>query len=177
MLDNEVNLLKWNRVQLLQAKDNALTFDEKMSFDDAAFANYEQIKRVDDVRAYGEIKYDVHLERIFVSMNIEGTMIVPCAITLEDIEFPFETEAYETFGFEASDEEFLHVMKGDVVEVLPIIFQLILMEAPLKVVKKGIKYPKGKGWEVVKETKAKPAEKQKLDPRLAKLKQFKFDDE
>ena len=48
------------------------------------------------------------------------------------------------------------------------------MEVPLKVVKPGnITYPKGDGWEVMKEEDYRKEEKPAMDPRLAKLKEFK----
>ena len=51
------------------------------------------------------------------------------------------------------------------------------MEVPLKVVKEGIKeYPKGDGWEVVKEEDYTKSKKDDIDPRLAKLKEFKLED-
>ena len=52
---------------------------------------------------------------------------------------------------------------------------MILMEVPLKVVKEGlIEYPKGNGWEVVRESDQ--VEERPIDPRLAKLKDFKLDE-
>ena len=62
-------------------------------------------------------------------------------------------------------------------ELLPVVFQLILMEVPLKVVKEGIKeYPKGKDWEVVKEEDYQKEKRKEIDPRLAKLKEFKAEE-
>ena len=81
------------------------------------------------------------------------------------------------FSFDKTNDEDVHEVKGDVVELLPVIFQLILMEVPLKVVKKGLKqYPKGDGWEVVKEEDYELSKKDEIDPRLAKLKEFKLED-
>ena len=100
-------------------------------------------------------------------------MIVPCSITLEDVEYDFHTKSLEVFSFDKVDDEDVHEVKGDVVELLPVVFQLILMEVPLKVVKKGLKqYPKGDGWEVVKEEDYKKSEKKDIDPRLDKLKRI-----
>ena len=67
--------------------------------------------------------------------------------------------------------------KGDVVELLPVIFQLILMEVPLKAVKPGIgEYPQGKGWKVIREEDLRKEKEQEIDPRLAKLREFKVED-
>mgnify|MGYP003271358823 FL=1 len=81
------------------------------------------------------------------------------------------------FSFEKTDDEDVHEVKGDVVELLPVIFQLIVMEVPLKIVKEGLtQYPKGDGWEVVKEEDYIKEKSKEIDPRLAKLKEFKLED-
>ena len=139
--------MKWSRAELLQADKQTIDFTDTIAFDPAAFAKMHQIRGLQDVTVSGNIHYDTASERVFADLDIEGVMIVPCSITLE------------------------------VVELLPVIFQLILMEVPLKVVKEGIKeYPKGDGWEVVKEEDYTKSKKDDIDPRLAKLKEFKLED-
>ena len=136
-----------------------------------------QIRGLQDVTVSGNVHYDTASERVFADLDIEGVMIVPCSITLEDVEYDFHTKSLEVFSFDKVDDEDVHEVKGDVVELLPVVFQLILMEVPLKVVKKGLKqYPKGDGWEVVKEEDYKKSKKKDIDPRLAKLKEFKVED-
>ena len=52
-----------------------------------------------------------------------------------------------------------------------------MMEVPLKIVKEGLtQYPKGDGWEVVKEEDYIKEKSKEIDPRLAKLKEFKLED-
>ncbi|MBV1708810.1 MAG: DUF177 domain-containing protein [Erysipelothrix sp.] len=88
---------------------------------------------------------------------------------------PLDTTAAEVFSFEKSDneDEDVEVVKGDVIELFELVYQLILMEAPLKVVKPDLKeYPKGDGWEVIKEEDYVAAKKSEIDPRLAKLKDY-----
>ena len=136
-----------------------------------------QIRGLQDVTVSGNIHYDTASERVFADLDIEGVMIVPCSITLEDVEYDFHTKSLEVFSFDKTEDEDVHEVKGDVVELLPVIFQLILMEVPLKVVKEGIKeYPKGDGWEVVKEEDYTKSKNDDIDPRLAKLKEFKLED-
>ena len=61
--------------------------------------------------------------------------------------------------------------------MLPVIFQQILIEIPLKVVKPEIKeYPKGDGWKVIREEDLKAEKEREIDPRLAKLREFKAED-
>lgn len=169
--------MKWSRAELLQANKQTIEFDEEIEFNPAVFAKMHQLRGLQDVTVSGNIHYDTTSERVFADLDIEGVMIVPCSITLEDVEYDFHTQSLEVFSFEKTDDEEVHEVKGDVVELLPVIFQLILLEVPLKVVKDGLKeYPKGDGWEVVKEEDYVKEKKDEIDPRLAKLKEFKLED-
>lgn len=169
--------MKWSKLELLQAKNGTIEFEDTIDFEPAVFSKMHQIRGLQDVTVSGNIHYDASIERVFADLDIEGVMIVPCSITLEDVEYDFHTKSLEVFAFDKTDDEDVHEVKGDVVELLPVIFQLILMEVPLKIVKKGLKqYPKGDGWEVVKEEDYIKAKSDEIDPRLAKLKEFKLED-
>ena len=169
--------MKWSKAEFLQAENGTIDLDDTISFEPAVFAKMHQIRGLQDVTVSGNIHYDTDSDRVFADLDISGVMIVPCSITLEDVEYDFHTKSLEVFSFEKTDDEDVHEVKGDVVELLPVIFQLILMEVPLKIVKKGLKqYPKGDGWEVVKEEDYEKAKSDEIDPRLAKLKEFKLED-
>lgn len=169
--------MKWSRMELLQAKDATIEFDEMIRFEPEVFSKMHQIRGLQDVTVSGNVHYEASSERVFADLDIEGVMIVPCSITLEDVEYDFHTKSLEVFSFEKTDDEDVHEVKGDVVELLPVIFQLIVMEVPLKIVKEGLtQYPKGDGWEVVKEEDYTKSKKDDIDPRLAKLKEFKLED-
>lgn len=169
--------MKWSRAQLLQAENCTIYFDETIDFGPEIFAKMNQIRGLQDVTVSGNVHYEASSERVFADLDIEGVMIVPCSITLEDVEYDFHTKSLEVFSFEKTDDEDVHEVKGDVVELLPVIFQLIVMEVPLKIVKEGLtQYPKGDGWEVVKEEDYIKEKSKEIDPRLAKLKEFKLED-
>lgn len=169
--------MKWSKAQFLQSENGTIPFDEEITFESAAFAKMDHIRGLRDVRVSGNAHYDEFSNRVFANLHVEGIMIVPCSITMEDVEVAFDTSSEEIFAFDKCEDEDVHETKGDVIELLPVVFQLILMEVPLKVVKEGIKeYPKGKGWEVVKEEDYLKEKKQEIDPRLAKLKDFKVEE-
>ncbi|MEG0470083.1 MAG: YceD family protein [Longicatena sp.] len=169
--------MKWSKLELLQANNQTIEFDESIDFEPAIFSKMHQIKGLQDVTVSGNVHYDTSGERVYADLDIEGVMIVPCSITLEDVEYDFHTKSLEVFSFVKCEDGDIHEVKGDVVELLPVIFQLILMEVPLKVVKEGLaQYPKGDGWEVVKEEAYLKEKSDEIDPRLAKLKEFKCED-
>lgn len=169
--------MKWSKVELMRAPNGTIEFDDGITFDASAFSKMNQIRGLQDVTVSGNIHYEEHDDRAYADLDISGVMIVPCSITNEDVEYDFHTKSMEVFAFDKSDDEDVHETKGDVVELLPVIFQLILMEVPLKVVKEGVTYPKGKGWEVIKEEDYKKTEAEQIDPRLAKLKEFKVEED
>lgn len=170
--------MKWSKSELLTSPQGCITFDDTITFKEAAFERIDRIRGLRDVNVSGALRYESFDERVDVNLHIEGVMIVPCSITLEDVEVPFSTDSDEVFTFlKNKKNEDMHECKGDVIELLPVIFQLILMEVPLKVVKPGLKeYPKGNGWEVVKEERYHKEKRDEIDPRLAKLKDFKIEE-
>ena len=169
--------MKIARADLLRAENNTISIDESIRFEPEAFARMHNIRSVPDVHVSGEIHYDVASERAYADLSITGVMIVPCSITLDDVEVSFHSESEEVFSFVKCEDADVHEAKGDVVELLPVIFQQILMEIPLKVVKPGIKeYPKGEGWKVIREEDLQEEKEKEIDPRLAKLREFKAED-
>ena len=67
-------------------------------------------------------------------------MTLPCALTLEDVEYPFSVDTVEIFVldsalYEEGDDEIL--VTGTTVELAPVILQNIMLEKPLRVVKEG----------------------------------------
>lgn len=170
--------MKWSRSDLQREPNGCITFDDTITFGPDAFERIDRLRGLRDVAVSGQLLYEPEEDRVDAHLDIEGVMIVPCSITMEDVEVPFSTSSDEVFTFVKNNQNSdVHECKGDVVELLPVIFQLILMEIPLKVVKPGLKdYPKGNGWEVVKEEEYRKAKADTIDPRLAKLKEFKIEE-
>lgn len=169
--------LKWTKTELLQAVNNTIVFDEHIEFDESVVSKMIHLRELRDVTVSGDVHYDATSDLAIANLTVEGIMVVPCSITLEDVEVDFSTTSTEVYTFEKnpSNDEFRET-KGDIVELYPAIFQLIVMEVPHKVVKEGVEYPKGKGWEVVTEDDFNASKKNAIDPRLAKLKEFKIEE-
>ena len=168
--------MKWSKMELLHAPNGMIQFNESITFDQAAFSKMNQIRGLQNVTVSGHIQYDEQRDRAYADLDIAGVMILPCSVTNEDVDYAFHTQSLEEFAFEKLTDEDVHISKGDVVELMPVIFQLILMEIPLKVAKENVQYPRGKGWEVMKEEDYQKSKKDEIDPRLAKLKEFKTED-
>ncbi|MDF9824061.1 uncharacterized protein M2475_000425 [Breznakia sp. PF5-3] len=172
-------ILKWSKNEILNLHKEPISFDEDISFAKEVFNKNHHLRDLENVNVKGTLRYDVQSDFVTCDMEISGDMILPCAITNEDVRYPFNVETTEVFAFrKVEDNEDIHEAKGDVIELLPIIFQTIMMEVPLKVVKDDVKeYPKGNGWEVIKESDYKNKQEDEVDPRLAKLKEFKIEED
>lgn len=171
-------ILKWSKRELLNLQGKRLAIDEQIVFADDVFKQNLRLRNLQKVHVTGDLYYDHHSDFVTCELQISGTMVLPCAITNEDVDYPFDLQVEESFAFHKVDEgEDVHETKGDTLELMPIIFQHIMLEIPLKVVKPDLKeYPKGKGWEVMSEADFEKQKNDEVDPRLAKLKEFKVEE-
>ena len=70
----------------------------------------------------------------------------------------------------------MHEAKGDIVELYPVLFQLIMMEIPYKVVERGAHWLSERKRVGSRQEEDLIASKEKaIDPRLAKLRDFKIE--
>lgn len=171
--------LKFSKQEIIQA-NNDISFDDTITFEKQDFAKMQGLKDLKPVNVAGNLHYDQQTDLVTAHFDIDGVMITPCAITNEDVEYPFETSGDVVYSFHKVDKENDDIIevKKDTIELLPQIFQLIILEVPLKIVKPGLKeYPKGDGWEVITEEDLAKEKEQKIDPRMAKLAEFKFEDD
>lgn len=167
--------MKFYRRDLISQSNESIMVNESLSFDLSDFkGNLSGLRDLKNVSIFGKILFDLSLDRIFTDLMIKGEMVVGCAITNEDVTVPFETPFDDVYSFVSVNdpEEDIIEVKTDFVDLSYGIFQSILFEVPIKVVKPGLKdYPKGNGWEVLKEEDFDQREKP-IDPRLEKLKEF-----
>lgn len=167
--------MKWTKVELLNLRENQLDFDEVVEFDNHCFDKEAVLKGLKNVHVSGTGAFGHGFDTFEFDLSIEGFMICPCAITNELVEVPFETYSHEIFSFVDTDEIDVHVVKNEIIELIPVVFQLIHLEIPLKVVKDGlVDYPQGDGWRLMKEEDYEKSKEKEIDPRLAKLKDFKI---
>ena len=169
--------MKWTRSELLHG-DQTVFFDEDIDLDDSVFASNSGISGVVDVHADGSGSLDAGGDMFICDLHVEGVMICPDSITGEEIEVPFETESQEVYSFIETDEDGVRVVTDEVIDLLPAVIDDILLEVPLQVtVAAEGEYPEGDGWKVYSEAEYQESRKERLDPRLAKLKQFNEDEQ
>ena len=106
----------------------------------------------DEIMETDLINLDCHIEGMItknslgnyhLSLTITGEMILPCAITLKEVKYPFNIEI---------DDDIDNLMENYVysseLDIYPIVWENILMEIPMRVVSEDAKnyQASGDGW-------------------------------
>ena len=78
--------MRWTHSELINTKSEVITIDEDIVVDDAEFAGNSRINSVRDVHVSGTGSFNIERDLFYVTMRISGTMLVPDAITAEEIE-------------------------------------------------------------------------------------------
>ena len=155
-------------IDLLRLKNNVdkiIEINENLEFQKDQLENTELLD-LKDVKVTGELKKD-SMDDITLYLRVTGTMYLPCALTLESVEHKFE------FTIDDKLENVLEEVKNDkkienTIDILPIIWENILMEIPMRVVSPNAKPEKlkGEGWQFITEQKG------NVNPELEKLKEL-----
>ena len=107
--------------------------------------SYTEIIRLNSLHFKGSSTID-YVDDLILEGLLEGEMVLPCSISLEEVEYPFLIEIEENLG------NFEEIMKNNKnsLEILPILCENIVLEIPMKVVKKGVNISNksGEGWEL-----------------------------
>lgn len=164
--------MKWTLSQLQKYRSKDFSFDEIVNVDEVVKMEAE-IRDASPMRITG--RADIDSEKVIIHFKMEGHLILPCSRTLVDVKYPINVETIETFLLKASDyetEEEVHQVQGDVIDMMPIIHELLVLEVPMQVFcddsgEEGAPQS-GKDWEVISEQE----KTEKIDPRLAGLAQL-----
>lgn len=170
--------VEWTKTELLNKRDRNFNFRHDLEFQANEFSNYQSLLGLKDVHVIGEAYFEDSLLTLTLNLNISGIMLVPCAITLKETEYAFEIKGEESISFLEDVGENIQYNAGEVIELKPIVKEIIVAEVPFKVVSiSSDKYPTGKGWEVITEKQLQDQDKKEIDPRLAKLLEFQIEDD
>ena len=102
-----------------------------------------------DVKVTGKIyaEYDEY----HINVSICGRMVIPCSITLEPVDYPFHIQIDENLEEWLNEFEKKYKKYQNSIDILPIIWENILMEIPMKVVSEKAKdiHLEGDGWRLM----------------------------
>ena len=123
--------------------DKFIEIDEKYSFSKEQLQGTDLLK-LDNVSIKGQI-FKNSLGNIELELNVVGNMVLPCAITLKPVDYPFNIEINGDLEelFEEKSKKFQNT-----IDILPIIWENILLEIPMRVVSEEANdiTLKGDGW-------------------------------
>jgi len=165
--------MKWTLSQLQKYRSKGLSIDETINVDGVKEVD-SSIRRVSPMHITG--RTDIDSKKVTFHLKIQGHLVLPCSRTLVDVDYPINVETTETFLLNASEfetgEEEVYQVKGDVIDLLPIIEEILLLEVPMQVfcedsTEEGAPQS-GRDWEVIHEQ----VQTEKVDPRLAGLAKF-----
>ena len=121
-----------------------IIINEDLSFDESI--KETEIIDIKNTKVTGKIYID-SLDNYIINLKINGIMILPCSRTLKPTEYEFTSEIDENL------EEIIGNFKKNqkTIDILPIIWENILMEIPIRIINPKadeIKL-KGDGWELI----------------------------
>lgn len=166
--------MKWTISQLQKIRDKDFIIDEIVDVSSLKERD-PQVRDVSPIHVTG--RADISSAKVVFHLHITGQLILPCSRTLVDVQYPIDITTTETFLLKAVDYDLeadnVTVVEGDVVNVIPVIEELLLLEIPMQVFCEDVDGKEaapqtGKEWSVISEAE----NKQKVDPRLAKLADF-----
>lgn len=124
-----------------------------------------------DIRKISKVEVEGFIlnneEEYELDINVSGVMILPCARTLKDVNYPFNIKINEVIG--ENDDNSLEIIQNRL-DIFPIVWQNILVDVPLRVLAPDAKEEslEGDGWRLITED----TNEEAIDPRLAKLKDY-----
>lgn len=121
---------------------NKLSIDEEVIIPEEYYKN-AGVRSLSKVKVNGDVTVNYE-ENIELHLNVSGEFIIPCAITLDDVIVPFNTLIEEEIDQNKLNDEFF-------LDLLDVLWENIVLEIPVRVVKEGVKSEDlhGEGWELV----------------------------
>ena len=143
--------MKWNLNYIQKYAKPSLDFSEEIIFEDSIINKLNGVYGLENITVIGKLKYISSISQCTVDFKVCGFMKMKCAISNEDINYKFEDSDTIVFSFEKTDDDSEIIFaKGNIIDLDPYIWQLIVVNVPLKVVKEGAKLSKSKGknWQI-----------------------------
>ena len=135
--------------ELINGSKNKIEVNDVISFDKEIFKNTDIIK-LDNISLNGSIHVD-NANIYHIDIDVNGIMVLPCSITLKPVDYKFSCKVEEEY-----DETELSNMKNNKnlknsIDILPIIWENIILEIPLKVLSSDAYNTKlvGDGWKLI----------------------------
>lgn len=129
--------------------DKSISIDEEVK-DISDNLEGTDIKKIKNLKVTGYIDRDV-LDEEHIYLKIEGTLVLECAITLKDVEYPVSIEIDDNYQDLMAEigENVKNITNS--LDIWPIVWHNVLLVVPMRVVSPGAEAEviKGDGWEFI----------------------------
>ena len=126
-----------------------LEINESIEFPKEMLKNTE-IQRLENVKVKGFIRR-IEDDLYHISIKIEGNMVLLCARSLEEVNYPINTTYDKTIS-EIQENDENQVIFQNSLDIFGIVWENIVLEVPLRVIKEDAEFLKeGNGWNLVDE--------------------------
>lgn len=169
--------MKWTVVQLRKFRDDGMEINQTVKVTEDLMKRDPEIRGVSPIHVVGNA--EIGSQNATFHLHLTGKLILPCSRTLVDVEYPIDIRSTETFILNPlennlSESEEIHEAVGGIVDLLPVVEELLLLEIPLQVFSEEALNDKmfqaGQDWKVLTEEQYRfEQQKEKIDPRLAGL--------
>lgn len=127
------DVMKWSLQQLNKFRYQEYSFDANFDFT-------EEIKPIDDILGISEVKVHgvlnvLEINTFEFNLQINCTLILEDARTLDPVDYVIELDVNETFSVDDNGNDEIRIIETNTVDLRPIIWENILLEKPIRIVK------------------------------------------
>ena len=124
--------------------ETKLEINETLEFDKSKLESTE-IQRLEDIKAKGTITR-IESDVYHITLNITGNMVLLCARSLEEVNYPLNIFIDKNIKEDENDEENRLILQNSL-DIFAIVWENIVLEVPLRVIKEDATFiSKGDGW-------------------------------
>lgn len=124
--------------------EQKLEINETIEFPEEKLKGTE-IQRLEDIKATGEITR-IESSTYHLTLNITGNMVLLCARSLEEVDYPLNIFIDENISEEAEMSENQVIFQNSL-DIFEIVWENIVLEVPLRVIKEDASFiSKGECW-------------------------------
>lgn len=158
--------MKYDLTKLKNKLESYIEVDDTYTFSEEELKNSGIIK-LDNLKVTGSINLNA-FDEVEVSLLLKGIMVLPSSTTLEPVNYNLDIQIDENIDDFIEETGENSIFCENTLDILPIIWENILVEIPMKVVSNDNAdiTLSGDGWKVITEY----VTEQEVNPELAKLK-------
>ncbi|MBR5662541.1 MAG: DUF177 domain-containing protein [Bacilli bacterium] len=149
------------QIDLNKLNVSDIVIDESLTIDNELYKN-TSIKELKPVKVSGKIFYNIS-DEIELDVDVEGIMILEDSITLDPIDYPYSFHINEIISSENEEIKEYYQNSKNTLDIMPILWQNIVLEVPISITKEKDAHLSGEGWELNND------KEDNIDPRLAEL--------